>query len=77
MCFLPFHCSFQTDKKGCATFIFSMLTFTKLGQKALKDQLHVRAKVEEEGTGKSNPILCHIHMWKREIVALLCTGRVV
>ncbi|KAM8902730.1 alpha-2-macroglobulin-like [Spinachia spinachia] len=43
----------QTDKRGCATFIFSMSTFTKLGQKALKDELHVTAKVEEEGTGIS------------------------
>ncbi|KAL6103005.1 a2ml1 [Pungitius sinensis] len=43
----------QTDKRGCATFIFSISTFTR-GEKYLKDQLHVVAKVEEEGTGISS-----------------------
>ncbi|XP_040046628.2 alpha-2-macroglobulin [Gasterosteus aculeatus] len=43
----------QTDKRGCATFIFSMSLFTKQGDRDLQDQLHVRAKVEEEGTGIS------------------------
>ncbi|KAL6104952.1 a2ml1 [Pungitius sinensis] len=43
----------QTDKRGCAKFIFSISTFTR-GEKYLQDQLHVMAKVEEEGTGFSS-----------------------
>ncbi|XP_037336673.2 alpha-2-macroglobulin-like [Pungitius pungitius] len=43
----------QTDKRGCAKFIFSISTFTR-GEKYLQDQLHVMAKVEEEGTGISS-----------------------
>ncbi|XP_068557776.1 alpha-2-macroglobulin-like isoform X1 [Cebidichthys violaceus] len=43
----------QTDKAGCATFIFTMSTFTRISQKALRDDLQIRAKVEEEGTGIS------------------------
>ncbi|XP_044057400.1 alpha-2-macroglobulin-like isoform X2 [Siniperca chuatsi] len=45
----------QTDVKGCATFTFKMSTFTKLDQKVLQDALDLRAKVEEEGTGISQP----------------------
>ncbi|XP_027136076.1 alpha-2-macroglobulin-like [Larimichthys crocea] len=45
----------QTDKNGCATFILKMSTFTKLDQKVLQDSLHVKTKVEEEGTGISHP----------------------
>ncbi|KAK5869016.1 hypothetical protein PBY51_009980 [Eleginops maclovinus] len=44
----------QTDKKGCANFIFSMSTFTKVAQKVLRDTLKLSAKVEEEGTGISH-----------------------
>ncbi|KAK2846829.1 hypothetical protein Q5P01_009828 [Channa striata] len=44
----------QTDKKGCATFIFSMSTFTKIDQKVLLDELTLQASVEEEGTGISH-----------------------
>ncbi|XP_075938143.1 alpha-2-macroglobulin-like [Anarhichas minor] len=43
----------QMDNKGCATFIFTMSTFTKVSQKVLRDDLQIRAKVEEEGTGIS------------------------
>ncbi|KAF3847191.1 hypothetical protein F7725_020219 [Dissostichus mawsoni] len=42
----------QTDKKGCATFIFTMSTFTKVAQKVLLDKLKLTAEMEEEGTGK-------------------------
>ncbi len=45
------------DKKGCATFTFKMSTFTKLDQKLLVDVLDIRAKMEEEGTGKSYNVL--------------------
>ncbi|XP_041795894.1 alpha-2-macroglobulin-like [Chelmon rostratus] len=45
----------QTDKKGCATFIFMMSTFTKIDKKVLQDVLDLRAAVEEEGTGISHP----------------------
>ncbi|CAI5657422.1 unnamed protein product [Oreochromis niloticus] len=41
----------QADKTGCATFSFNMSIFTKMDQK-LHDVLDIRAKVEEEGTGK-------------------------
>ncbi|XP_034095863.1 alpha-2-macroglobulin-like [Gymnodraco acuticeps] len=44
----------KTNKKGCANFIFSMSTFTKVAQKVLRDQLKLSAKVEEEGTGISH-----------------------
>lgn len=54
------------DNKGCVTFIFTMSTFTKVSQKVLRDDLQIRAKVEEEGTGKSYNILYHIYMKKRE-----------
>uniref|UniRef100_A0AAZ1WZZ9 Alpha-2-macroglobulin bait region domain-containing protein n=1 Tax=Oreochromis aureus TaxID=47969 RepID=A0AAZ1WZZ9_OREAU len=40
------------DKTGCATFSFNMSIFTKVDQKVLQDVLDIRAKVEEEGTGK-------------------------
>ncbi|XP_078102953.1 alpha-2-macroglobulin-like [Sander vitreus] len=43
----------QTDKKGCATFIFTMSTFSKIAQKALQDVLQLSANMEEEGTGIS------------------------
>ncbi|XP_039678847.1 alpha-2-macroglobulin-like isoform X2 [Perca fluviatilis] len=43
----------QTDKRGCATFIFTMSTFTKIAQKALQDVLQLSANMEEEGTGIS------------------------
>uniref|UniRef100_A0A8C9X650 Alpha-2-macroglobulin n=1 Tax=Sander lucioperca TaxID=283035 RepID=A0A8C9X650_SANLU len=43
----------QTDKRGCATFIFTMSTFTKIDQKALRDVLQLSANMEEEGTGIS------------------------
>ncbi|XP_067363562.1 alpha-2-macroglobulin-like isoform X2 [Channa argus] len=43
------------DKKGCATFIFEMSTFTKMDQKVLFDELDLLANVEEEGTGISHP----------------------
>uniref|UniRef100_A0AAZ1XIX8 Alpha-2-macroglobulin bait region domain-containing protein n=1 Tax=Oreochromis aureus TaxID=47969 RepID=A0AAZ1XIX8_OREAU len=46
------YCSFQADKTGCATFSFNMSIFTKVDQKVLQDVLDIRAKVEEEGTGK-------------------------
>uniref|UniRef100_A0A3P9C6C7 Alpha-2-macroglobulin n=1 Tax=Maylandia zebra TaxID=106582 RepID=A0A3P9C6C7_9CICH len=46
------YCSFQADKTGCATFSFNMSIFTKMDQKVLQDVLDIRAKVEEEGTGK-------------------------
>uniref|UniRef100_A0A3P9C668 Alpha-2-macroglobulin n=1 Tax=Maylandia zebra TaxID=106582 RepID=A0A3P9C668_9CICH len=39
-------------KTGCATFSFNMSIFTKMDQKVLQDVLDIRAKVEEEGTGK-------------------------
>uniref|UniRef100_A0A8D0CPX6 Alpha-2-macroglobulin n=1 Tax=Sander lucioperca TaxID=283035 RepID=A0A8D0CPX6_SANLU len=42
-----------TDKRGCATFIFTMSTFTKIDQKALRDVLQLSANMEEEGTGIS------------------------
>lgn len=45
---------FQADNKGCASFIVKMTTFTKLEQKILRDQLQLKASVEEEGTGKSS-----------------------
>ncbi|KAI9548108.1 hypothetical protein NQZ68_013128 [Dissostichus eleginoides] len=44
----------QTDKKGCATFIFTMSTFTKVAQKVLLDKLKLTAEMEEEGTGISH-----------------------
>ncbi|XP_045930043.1 alpha-2-macroglobulin-like, partial [Micropterus dolomieu] len=43
------------DKKGCVTFTFKMSTFTKHDQNALEDILDLSAKVEEEGTGISQP----------------------
>ncbi|XP_068440468.1 alpha-2-macroglobulin-like [Clinocottus analis] len=43
----------QTDNKGCATFIFQMSAFTRMAQKVLRDELRLRVKVEEEGTGIS------------------------
>ncbi|XP_034403946.1 alpha-2-macroglobulin-like [Cyclopterus lumpus] len=43
----------QTDNKGCATFIFQMSAFTRVAQKVLRDELQLRVKVEEEGTGIS------------------------
>ncbi|XP_034722592.1 alpha-2-macroglobulin-like [Etheostoma cragini] len=43
----------QTDKRGCATFIFTMSTFTKIEQYALRDVLQLTANMEEEGTGIS------------------------
>uniref|UniRef100_A0A8C9XNC6 Alpha-macroglobulin receptor-binding domain-containing protein n=1 Tax=Sander lucioperca TaxID=283035 RepID=A0A8C9XNC6_SANLU len=43
----------QTDKRGCATFIFTMSTFTKIDQKVLRDVLQLSANMEEEGTGIS------------------------
>ncbi|KAM3616371.1 uncharacterized protein V6R79_016920 [Siganus canaliculatus] len=43
----------QTDKTGCATVIFKMSTFTKLDNKLLEDQLDLKVKMEEEGTGVS------------------------
>ncbi|XP_039678890.1 alpha-2-macroglobulin-like [Perca fluviatilis] len=45
----------QTDKRGCATFIFTMSTFTKIAQKALRDVLQLSANMEEEETGISRP----------------------
>uniref|UniRef100_A0A8C9X830 Alpha-2-macroglobulin n=1 Tax=Sander lucioperca TaxID=283035 RepID=A0A8C9X830_SANLU len=42
-----------TDKRGCATFIFTMSTFTKIDQKVLRDVLQLSANMEEEGTGIS------------------------
>ncbi|XP_038548727.1 alpha-2-macroglobulin-like [Micropterus salmoides] len=45
----------QMDKRGCATFFFKMSTFTKLDQKVLQDVLELSTKVEEEGTGISQP----------------------
>uniref|UniRef100_A0A671U9S6 Alpha-2-macroglobulin-like n=1 Tax=Sparus aurata TaxID=8175 RepID=A0A671U9S6_SPAAU len=42
----------QTDKAGCATFTLKMSTFTKLDQKILRDELHLKATVEEEGTAQ-------------------------
>ncbi|XP_029301679.1 alpha-2-macroglobulin-like [Cottoperca gobio] len=44
----------QTDKKGCATFIFPMSIFT-LAEKVVRDVLQISAIVEEEGTGISRP----------------------
>ncbi|KAG7222464.1 hypothetical protein INR49_016233, partial [Caranx melampygus] len=43
----------QTDRKGCATFTVPMSTFTKIDQKALRDNLRLKATVQEEGTGVS------------------------
>uniref|UniRef100_A0A3B3CN95 Alpha-2-macroglobulin-like n=1 Tax=Oryzias melastigma TaxID=30732 RepID=A0A3B3CN95_ORYME len=40
----------QTDKSGCATLEFSMSTFTRIDSKAWRDDLDVKASVEEEGT---------------------------
>uniref|UniRef100_A0A8C9XKJ1 Alpha-2-macroglobulin-like n=1 Tax=Sander lucioperca TaxID=283035 RepID=A0A8C9XKJ1_SANLU len=37
----------------CATFIFTMSTFTKIDQKVLRDVLQLSANMEEEGTGIS------------------------
>uniref|UniRef100_A0A8C9XB82 Alpha-2-macroglobulin-like n=1 Tax=Sander lucioperca TaxID=283035 RepID=A0A8C9XB82_SANLU len=42
-----------TNKRGCATFIFTMSNFTKIDQKALRDVLQLSANMEEEGTGIS------------------------
>uniref|UniRef100_A0A667Z613 Alpha-2-macroglobulin-like n=1 Tax=Myripristis murdjan TaxID=586833 RepID=A0A667Z613_9TELE len=47
-----YHETKQTEKTGCATFTFKMSTFTRLDQKVLTDKLYLKAKVEEEGTGK-------------------------
>ncbi|XP_038548732.1 alpha-2-macroglobulin-like isoform X4 [Micropterus salmoides] len=44
----------QTDKRGCATFTFTMSAFTKLDRKVLQDVLDLSAKVEEEGIGISH-----------------------
>ncbi|XP_073338260.1 alpha-2-macroglobulin-like [Pagrus major] len=44
----------QTDKAGCATFTLKMSTFTKLDQKVLRDELDLKATVEEEGTDISH-----------------------
>uniref|UniRef100_A0A671UDQ6 Alpha-2-macroglobulin bait region domain-containing protein n=1 Tax=Sparus aurata TaxID=8175 RepID=A0A671UDQ6_SPAAU len=44
-----------TDKTGCATFTLKMSTFTKLDQKILRDELDLKATVEEEGTDISHP----------------------
>ncbi|KAF1393511.1 hypothetical protein PFLUV_G00016750 [Perca fluviatilis] len=43
----------QTDKRGCATFSFTMSTFTRVAQEALQDELQLSANMEEEGTGIS------------------------
>ncbi|KAF1393528.1 hypothetical protein PFLUV_G00016930 [Perca fluviatilis] len=43
----------QTDKRGCATFSFTMSTFTRIAQEALQDVLQLSANMEEEGTGIS------------------------
>ncbi|XP_078102954.1 LOW QUALITY PROTEIN: alpha-2-macroglobulin-like [Sander vitreus] len=43
----------QMAKRGCATFIFTMSTFTKIAQKVLQDVLQLSANMEEEGTGIS------------------------
>ncbi|XP_039643075.1 alpha-2-macroglobulin-like isoform X2 [Perca fluviatilis] len=43
----------QTDKRGCATFSFTMSTFTRIAQEALQDELQLSANMEEEGTGIS------------------------
>uniref|UniRef100_A0A8C9XN29 Alpha-2-macroglobulin-like n=1 Tax=Sander lucioperca TaxID=283035 RepID=A0A8C9XN29_SANLU len=45
-----------TDKRGCATFIFTMSTFTKIDQKVLRDVLQLSANMEEEGTEKTTVI---------------------
>ncbi|XP_053728850.1 alpha-2-macroglobulin-like [Synchiropus splendidus] len=40
----------QTDKTGCASFTLQMSTFTKLAEKAVQEDIDIRAKLEEEGT---------------------------
>lgn len=51
--FILFFCTSQTDKKGCATFTFKMSNFTRIDSKVMQDQLVLKTKMEEEGTGKS------------------------
>uniref|UniRef100_A0A8C9XC24 Alpha-2-macroglobulin n=1 Tax=Sander lucioperca TaxID=283035 RepID=A0A8C9XC24_SANLU len=51
-----FHLIPLTDKRGCATFIFTMSTFTKIDQKPLLDVLQLSANMEEEGTEKTTVI---------------------
>ncbi|KAG7235150.1 hypothetical protein INR49_003136, partial [Caranx melampygus] len=41
----------QTDRNGCATFTAPMSSFTKFDEKPVRDHLHVKASMEEEGTG--------------------------
>ncbi|KAG7235153.1 hypothetical protein INR49_003139 [Caranx melampygus] len=41
----------QTDRNGCATFTAPMSSFTKFDEKPMRDHLHVKASMEEEGTG--------------------------
>ncbi|XP_061682703.1 alpha-2-macroglobulin-like [Syngnathoides biaculeatus] len=41
----------KTNKTGCVTFITRLSTFTKIDQKAVRDELEVNAEMEEEGTG--------------------------
>lgn len=48
--FFIFH--LQTNKRGCAIFSFMMSHFTKLDNKAVKDQLTITVNMEEEGTGQ-------------------------
>ncbi|XP_069004470.1 alpha-2-macroglobulin-like [Embiotoca jacksoni] len=44
----------QMNNNGCATFTFEMSTFTKLNYRTHEDQLLLRAKVKEHGTGISH-----------------------
>uniref|UniRef100_A0A8C2YY14 Alpha-2-macroglobulin-like n=1 Tax=Cyclopterus lumpus TaxID=8103 RepID=A0A8C2YY14_CYCLU len=59
---------FDTDNKGCATFIFQMSAFTRVAQKVLRDELQLRVKVEEEGTGKSYNSVTFICGKERELL---------
>ncbi|KAM3833923.1 alpha-2-macroglobulin-like [Diretmus argenteus] len=45
----------QTEKSGCASFTVNMSHFTKVSEKVLVDKLYLNAKVEEEGTGITQP----------------------
>ena len=41
------------DRTGCATLTVNMSAFITPGSELLNDELHLNAKVEEDGTGKS------------------------
>ncbi|KAM9359111.1 alpha-2-macroglobulin-like [Symphorus nematophorus] len=45
----------EMDKTGCVNVTFKMSTFTKLEKKILRDSLHLKVHMEEEGTGIKYP----------------------